>query len=701
MQVNKFMTTNVLQLTAEASIMETTQLFLEHKIDGAPVVDDNGSIVGLVTKTHLLRALVNHIDTSTPVKVIMGKNIIAASPDDDIRKIDIIYHGRYPVVAEGQLVGFLTKSDIMMALYEIINEMSGQLDTVIQSAYTPIIAIDREGIIGIWNQAAEKMTGLRGKDVIGTYINDVIPESELLKIVQTGQSEFGVKLKIGNLTTITNRAPVIKNGQITGAVAVLYDVSDLEKITRELHYVKKLNQEMDVIIESSFDGLYITDGQGKTVRINKAIERMTGLGEKELLNKTMHELVDTGVLSRSATITVLQNKQPLTTTLDTITGIQLLVSATPVFDENGEIYRVVTSVRDISVLNALKQKVDQLEGLNNQFEFQLKQLQEKLSGRLIYAGPPMENLINQAIKVAEVDSTVLVSGESGVGKELIAQIIHQYSKRNEEQFVKLNCAAIPENLLESELFGYEAGAFTGARKEGKPGLFEVAHGGTLLLDEIGDLPLHLQVKLLRVLQEREIIRVGGTQSIPVDVRIIAITNRHLPTMIRNGEFREDLYYRLNVIPLQVPALRERKADIPLLIHHFVDKYNQRYNLNKSIESAAVDFLTHYDWPGNIRQLENLVERMVVTSSEGVINRKHIPLSLINHECAELSRGAIVLKQILPLKTAVETIEQMLIQKALNTTGSCHKVADLLEVNPSTISRKARKYGIRLQENTAK
>lgn len=700
MQVRKFMTAPVIHISPEASLMATTELFLENKIDGAPVVDDKGCIVGLVTKTHLLRSMVNQIHPSTPVKSIMAKQVVMVSPHDDIRKIDIMYHGRYPVMDGDKLVGFITKSDIMIALYEIIDDMSGQLETVIQSAYNPIIAVDREGIIGIWNQAAEKMTGFQCRDVIGTCIHDVIPESELLKIVQTGQSEFGIRIKIGNIDAITNRAPVVKNGKIAGAVAVLYDISDLEQISQELEYVKQLNYEMDAIIESSFDGLYITDGNALTVRINKAIKRITGLGEEELLYKTMHELVETGILSRSATITVMEDKEPLTTILNTITGVQLLVSATPVFDANGDLFRVVTNVRDMSELNALKQRIDQLEGLKNHFEFQIKQLTEKLSNRLIYAGPPMENIIYQAIKVAEVDSTVLISGESGVGKELIAQIIHEHSKRHHGQFVKLNCAAIPENLLESELFGYETGAFTGARKDGKPGLFEVANSGTLLLDEIGDLPLHLQVKLLRVLQEREIIRVGGTSSIPVDVRIIAITNRHLPTMIRKGEFREDLYYRLNVVPIHVPPLRERKADIPLLIHHFINKYNQRYHLTKSIEPEVVDLLAHYDWPGNIRQLENLVERMVVTCPDDIIHRRHIPFSLFSsHEYEELSQGAIILKQILPLRAAVETIEQMLIQKALDTTGSCNKVADLLEVNPSTISRKARKYGITMQANT--
>lgn len=694
MRVSQFMTSEVIVLRPETTVYEATSLFLDKKIDGAPVISDDGQLIGLVTKTHLLRTITKNLPNSTPIKEIMTNQVITASPEDDIRKIDIMYNGRYPVMKDDQLVGFITKSNIMLALYQIIDEISGQMETVIQSTYNPIIAIDRHGIIGIWNQAAEKVTGLKHKDVIGKFINEIIPESELLKVVETGTMELGVHLRIRNTSLITNRAPVIKNGAITGAVAVLYDVSELERISRELEYVKIMNREMDAIIDSSFDGLYITDGQGVTVRINKAIKRITDLGEKELLYKSMYELVNNGILSRSASIMVLKEKKPITTTLTTVTGKQLLVSATPVYDEEGNIFRVVTNVRDISELNQLKQRLEQLEGLKNHFEFQMKQLQAKLSGKLIYANQPMEKLIYQAMKIAEVDSTVLIWGESGVGKELIAEIIHTNSQRQKGPFVKLNCAAIPENLLESELFGYESGAFTGARREGKPGLFEVANSGTLLLDEIGDLPLHLQVKLLRVLQEREIIRVGGIRSIPVDVRIIAMTNRNLEEMVNHGQFREDLFYRLNVVPIHVPPLRDRKNDIPLLIRYFIQQFNQRYTLDKSMDGSVIDLLTQYDWPGNIRQLENLIERLVVTSSKDLINSQDIPPVFFRPENLE-GDSSIILKEILPLKDAVETLEQLLIRKAMEKAPSCHQVAKILEVNPSTISRKARKYGIKI------
>lgn len=695
MKIKDFMSTDVVVLRPETTLKETAAIFVDKRIDGAPVLSGK-ELVGLFTKTHLVRAIARGMDMESTVGGVMTQAVKILTGEEDITEVDIMETGRYPVVENGQLIGIITKSDIMVALEGILEELSGQVETVINSAYNPIVAIDHQGIITIWNKAAENTTGYERTEVLGKHIVNVIPESQLQHIVASGRCEYGIRLCIGERPFITNRAPTIKNGEITGAVAVLYDVSEIEKISRELAYVKGLNSEMDAIIESSFDGLYITDSEGITIRINKAIKRMTGLGEKELLHKSMEELVETGILSRSASLLVLESKEPVTTTLFTVTGKTLLVSATPVFDEQGNIFRVVTSVRDISELNMLKQRVEQLEGLKSHFEFQMNEMKARLSGDLVFKSKEMEKIVYQAIKVAEVDSTVLISGESGVGKEIIGEIIHRNSTRKDGPFVKLNCAAIPENLLESELFGYESGAFTGAKREGKPGLFEVADGGTLLLDEIGDVPLHLQVKLLRAIQQREIFRVGGTKLIHIDVRIIAVTNQDLDDMVRQGRFREDLFYRLNVVPINVPALRERLEDIPLLVRHFLAGFNQRYNLRKEIGAEIIEVLLRYDWPGNIRQLENLIERLVVTTSAATIEVQHLPAYLLgvdNQDTAGFDQPVSV-NSIIPLKKAVEAVERILLEKTFAITGSCHKAAELLEVDASTISRKANKYRIR-------
>ncbi len=691
MKVKNFMSTEVISLSQDLTLMEVVDLFLKNKIDGAPVIKD-GKMIGLLTKTHLLRAVRQGVSLNSSIRDYMTTKVKTLNPNEDIRDVDILYTGRYPVIEENELIGFITKSDIMVALTNIIEELSGQMETVINSAYNPIIAIDDQGIIRIWNKAAEKMTKMNAEEVLGSFINDIIPESDLLNIVKTGVSQYGVRLKIGDTSTVTNRAPIIKNGVITGAVAVLYDVSELEQVSRELEYVKALNRELDAIIESSFDGLYITDGIGTTIRINPAIKRMTGLGEKELLNKSMNELVETGILSRSASLIVLEERKPVTTTLTTVTGKTLLVSATPVFDENGEISRIVTNVRDISELNMLKQRLEQLEGLKQHFEFQLNQLKIKMSDSIIYKNKLMEQIIYQAMKVAEVDSTVLITGESGVGKELIAEIIHRNSSRRNGPFIKLNIAAIPENLMESELFGYDPGAFTGARKEGKAGMFELANEGTLLLDEIGDLPIHLQVKLLRALQQREILRIGATKPIKIDVRIIAITNKDIEAMIENGEFRKDLYYRINVVPIHVPALRERVDDIPILVRHFLNFFNVKYNLHKKATAALIEKLMDYTWPGNIRQLENLIERLVVTSSEEVLDTNHLPPYFFKVP-QENGESNIKIEDIMPLKEAVEAVEKMILTKTFQVASSYNEAAKILGIDASTVFRKVKKYDI--------
>ncbi|HWP98280.1 MAG TPA: sigma 54-interacting transcriptional regulator [Syntrophomonadaceae bacterium] len=697
MQIKDIMSNDLEVLPPDLSLRQASAVLVEKGLEGAPVIE-GGRLLGVFNRTHVVQAVAQGADLSQPIRGLMTPDYESLSPYTDIMNLDLSYTGNHPVLDEGRLVGFVTRSDLMLGLNAMIIDISSQMETVINSTYNPIIAIDRDGMISTWNQAAETLLGVTREEALGCHINEVIPESKILNVADTGQSEFGIKVNMGEKSVITNRAPIIKNGEIIGVVAVLYDVSDVEAISRELASVKALNREMDAIIDSSFDGLYITDNRGLTLRINKAVTRMTGLGEEQFLNRTMYELVEDGILSRSASVIVIEQKKPVTTTLTTITGTTLLVSATPVFDEKGEIFRIVTSVRDISELNMLKQKVEQLQGLRSHFEFQMNELRMRWSGELVFKNKEMEKIIHQAMKVAEVDSTVLISGESGVGKEVMGEIIQRNSNRHLGPFIKLNCGAIPENLLESELFGYEAGAFTGALKQGKPGLFEVANGGTLLLDEVGDIPLHLQVKLLRALQQREIMRVGGTQPIKIDVRIIAITNKDLASMVRKGAFREDLYYRLNVVPIHVPPLRERREEIPLLIKHFLNGFNERYNLKKTIDPEAIDVMLMYDWPGNIRELENLVERLVVTSTAESISRLQLPGFFFRLEDSlDYDPGQpISVNRIVPLKIAVESVERMLLEKTFSIAASCHKAASILEVDASTISRKAHKYGIRIQ-----
>lgn len=461
-----------------------------------------------------------------------------------------------------------------------------------------------------------------------------------------------------------------------------------EKAAADLSSVQEVSKELEAIISSSYDGMFIADGTGVVLRVNDAYERITGIQACEILGKNMKNLISEGYYDESVTLLVIEKRTTITINQTVKGDHKILVTGNPIFDDQGELFRVVTNVRDITELSDLQNELIQTQEQTLKYQAELSHLralhiQDK---DIIYRSSKMLQIIDLAIKVSSVDSTVLIHGESGTGKEVIAKNIHKYGKGTEKPFIQINCAAIPEQLLESELFGYEEGAFTGAKKEGKVGLFELAQNGTLFLDEIGDLPLLLQVKLLRAIQEKSFMRVGGTETIFINSRIIAATHRDLTQMIKDMTFREDLYYRLAVVPIFLPPLRERKEDIPLLIMHFIEKFNRRFQYNKKIISPVICKLVDYSWPGNVRELENVIERMIVMAPDEEITMDSLP-------------EAILYKSFLPkhgtkLKDAVAQTEVYILNQAYKEYGCWQKVSDALGLNRATIFRKIAKYGIR-------
>ncbi|MBP2644041.1 MAG: norR 9 [Firmicutes bacterium] len=451
---------------------------------------------------------------------------------------------------------------------------------------------------------------------------------------------------------------------------------------------KELIAEQEAIINSSYDGIFITDGQGAVLRVNAAYERISGIRAEEVIGKNMVNLVENGLFDQSVSLLVLEKRESVTINqIVKRNNKHILVTGNPIFTKQGDIFRVVTNVRDVTELNHLQKELSQTVAKTLKYQTELSHLRslQLKSADIIFRSRTMAPVVELAVKVAHVGSTVLITGESGTGKELIAKLIHREGKGIEKPFIKINCGAIPENLLESELFGYESGAFTGARKEGKPGLFELANRGTLFLDEIGEMAPFLQVKLLRAIQEKMITRVGGVVSIKVDVRIVAATHRDLVRMVKEGTFREDLYYRLMVVPILIPPLRERREDIPLLVMHFMDKFNKTFGYTKSILPAVVDVLTEYSWPGNVRELENVIERMMVITPENELSLTSVPNSILQ-EPVQLKTGK-------SLKEAVAHTEKALLAQAFREYGSWHKVAEVLGVDRTTAFRKAVKYGL--------
>lgn len=699
MKIANIMSTSPVVLAPGQTIREASQVFLDHQIDGAPVVDEHGQMVGLVTKSHIYQVLAQDGNPDTPLQALMKEAVIIGRPDDRVRDLIRTSVGRLPVIEHNQVVGMVTRTDLARAYFDSFNYLSKELQAILDSTHNLIISVDGEGRINLLNRAAEEFLHLKSSEVRGLEIIKVIPNSGLMEILETGRSRPVQKITLNNSLFISNRTPIIEDGQMVGAVAVLQDISELESISRELEDVKELNQEMDAIIASSYDGLYLTNGEGITLRVNEAFEKLTGVPGAEMLGKNVEELVkERGIVSESVSALVLKERRPVTIMQRTLAGRMALTTGTPVYDRKGKIFRVVSNVRDITELMLLKQQLDQAQGLSKHYESELRALQIQYDDnpRIITGSRVMRELFDGAIRLAQVDSTVLITGESGTGKELIAEIMHRSSPRKDNPFIKINCGAIAKNLLESELFGYDPGAFTGAKKGGRAGYFELAHGGTILLDEISELPFNLQSNLLRVIQNKEVMRVGGEKTIPVDVRIIATTNKDISQLVASGDFREDLYYRLNVVPIEVPALRVRKEEIPLLVAHFVRVFNKRHRLNKEIFPDVLDALMEYDWPGNVRELENIIERLIVTIARDFVTHDDLPLFLQKSSRPD-AHPQVTVQGLLPLKEAVENLEREIILTAYSRYGSTRKVAKHLGVDPSTVLRKAARYGLDITE----
>lgn len=447
------------------------------------------------------------------------------------------------------------------------------------------------------------------------------------------------------------------------------------------------------IFQSSYDGIYVADQNGVGIMVNAAYSRITGVKSEELLGKSMRTVVKEGIVSESVTVKVLEKRTPVTI-IQAVRGKELLVTGNPVFDKVGNIVFVVTNVRDISDLNHIKTELLHSRKMTDQYISEIEELRKRqliqmhLDG-IVAQSQEIMKVFHLARKVAKVDSGVLILGESGVGKEVIVNFIHQESDRAAKPLVKVNCGAIPHHLLESELFGYERGAFTGANSNGKPGLFELANGGTIFLDEIGDMPVDLQVKLLRVLQEFEFMRVGGTKSIKIDVRVISATHMDLEAMVDKNDFRRDLYYRLNIVPIKVPPLRERKVDIVPLAFYFLNRTNEKNRLNKRFHPEILQFFEGYSWPGNIRELENLIERLAVMTDQDEISLKDLPPSMLK------GMGFVKSETTGKLKETIANVERKMIKEQMEISKTTRRAAEALGISQSALVKKMKKLGLTL------
>lgn len=557
---------------------------------------------------------------------------------------------------------------------------------ILDSAYFAIVATDRDGYIVYINEMAKRLMGvereIKDNPVHYSEISHDI-WGDLEKIIDTGEPQIGIPVANDN-SLLVNRNPINWDGEVIGVMIVFQRKEEYEKVSHYLSGFQDLLGEVNAIINSSYDGIYVTDGKANTIRINKAYEDITGIRASEVLGRNMRDLVKEGYFSESATLQVLDARKSITVSQQLKSGKRILVTGNPFFDDNGEIKMVVTNVRDMSNLDRLSHELEGTMEMTRVYRDKLQEFQllAYKDNEIIRVSKAMKSIYNLMERVAGTSATVLLLGETGVGKDRIAEEIHARSDRAAKGiFVKINCGAIPETLLESELFGYEKGAFTGAGREGKPGLFEVADKGTLFLDEVEAMPLAIQGKLLRVLQDFEITRVGGVAPKKVDVRLVCASNQDLQGLVREKKFRTDLYYRLNVIPVYIPPLRERVEDIPHLIMIFLNRLNKQYSKEKVFSSRAIDKLVKYSWPGNVREMINMIERLVVVVPGNLIDINDLPSDVYQvSEYNDICQGTT-------LKEYLHHVEMSVICNAINKYGNARRAAPHLGVNPSTLTRK--------------
>ncbi|HUW63188.1 MAG TPA: sigma-54-dependent Fis family transcriptional regulator [Spirochaetia bacterium] len=536
-----------------------------------------------------------------------------------------------------------------------------ELITLLDSTHDAIIATDAAGRITVFNAAAERLIGLKAATVLGRPAVEVIPNTRLNVVLATGEPELNRPQVLGHTTIITNRVPVRDSGgRLTGAVAVFRDITELESVAQELTAVKKIKTLLEAVINATQDAISVVDENGLGILINPAYTRLTGLTAADVLGKPATVDIAEG---ESVHLKVLASGQPVSSARMRVGPARkdVLVDVAPILVD-GVVKGSVGVIHDVSQIIELSHELEKARRLIRQLE--ARYTFEDITG----SAPEMAAAVDMARLAASTRATVLLRGESGTGKELFAHAIHNASTRHSRPFIRVNCAALAESILESELFGYEAGAFTGALRGGRKGLFQEADGGTIFLDEIGELGTSTQAKLLRVLQEREILKVGATSPVPVDVRVIAATNAHLEELLSGGRFREDLYYRLNVIAITIPPLRQRKEDIPQLVARLLPKINQDYGRNvQKISREALDILMRQNWPGNVRELENILGRAIINMrySEIEIGAGHLPMITRADWAGPVGQGVAEA----PLAVVIGRVERDAIIQALAKSGN--------------------------------
>ena len=567
---------------------------------------------------------------------------------------------------------------------------------ILQFSNQGIIATDKDGQISFVNKRAKEILRFGRKKVVGTPIWKHMPKTGKLvaACLKTGKPQSGSQIFGRHVNLVVNINPIKEGRKANGAVCTFLTMEEFENIAKSLKSFSSLDKQFQTVYESSSDGIWICDHEGKVISINAASERLGGIKREDIIGKNVSDIIKNGLYSNYVTDEVIQTKQPVSQ-LQYIknTNKTVLCTGIPVLDDSGNLSLVVINERDITQLEAMKMQLEETRRERERYKDELAELsmQELKDQKVVAESGQMRKIFRTALKIAHMQVTgILLLGESGTGKGLLAKFIHNSGNRKKKPFIQINCAALPENLLEAELFGYEKGAFSGASSQGKPGLFELANEGTLFLDEVGDLPFPVQAKLLKYLDDHEVMRLGGTKPTVIDCIIIAATNQDLEGLVEQKQFREDLFFRLDTITLRIPPLRERLDDIFVLSHHFLQDYNQRYKQKKMISPLTLSLMQTYPFRGNVRELKNLLKKAVIMGEEETIDA-FILNSIGNEVLEEWSQTKQQKKEINNLVDVLATLERAMLKTAKRHCRTTRDMAKFLNISQPSVIRKLKKH----------
>ncbi len=573
-------------------------------------------------------------------------------------------------------------------------------ETIVEQSEIGIIGVDIRGDIQYFNPFAKQL--LNCEIPINSSLKSIEPTmaDEVISCMAEGKNKYSFNIERQE-QGIEIQVSLLRNGgDVEGAVCYIRNLEEVETAAWLLPNINEMNLQFQAVLHHSYYGIYILDGKGTVLRVNKVAADLIGVEKEEVLGININDLAKKGLIDKALTPSILKLKKPLTRPVYvTKSNKYLMASGLPIFDKKGEIQFVVVIEHDMTIVKELRSQLEHAKQVAETIKNELsdRNLLELKNSDIIADAPAMKQVLSTLLKLAKMDvSNILITGESGTGKGYLSKFVHSNGNRKKQSFISINCAALPEMLLEAELFGYEKGAFTGASETGKAGLFELANKGTIFLDEIGDMPFPIQAKLLKCLDDGEIRRLGGTEAIKVDCIVIAATNQNLEELVLKKKFRQDLYFRLNTFPIQIPPLRDRQEDIYKISMFYLKKYNDTYKQKKRFSEKCLEELQSYNFPGNVRELKNFIKNAVVIKENDVLTTM-IPPGRIKLEVKE-SQSSKLQKQKRSQGFNEELLEfeRKKLKQALPKFDSTRDLADYLGISQSTVVRKLKKHGLSLE-----